>query len=508
MSKPTLQCVAKVQPKDIMPAEAMLANPPDLTPDHGQCPPLSCPTTSRSRGAVTTAMDSTVSTLHEGIDTEKASDPEFAKIEEETTTEDKRSSETSTTADPMAEMTYPDGGLRAWLVVLGCFMFACSCMGWGLVWGILQDYYHTNMFPDTKLSILSTAGGLCNFTMNGSSYLFGGLGDRFGYKRMIAISCFLAYCCLLASAFTTKVYHLFLFQGGLLGLSQGIAMPLYMSLSSQWFLKRRGLATGLAVSGAGIGAGFESLIIRPMLVNLGFRRTMIIYSSMQAVVWITAWFLIKERIPRGRNANSKRRWLPKKVTGSFYSVALSMFFGIFGYLSPYYFSSTYTRQMAPSIDPSSLLISIPLVLMNFCLGFGRMTAGLLADIFGPINMFFCSFFFGGLLQIIFWTFARSYPAIIVFSIFNGFVGSWYMSLLPVVCAELFSVEGLSTVTGFMILANSPGQFSGTSIAGAILSASDNNWTAVTMYSGSMQLIGAACILYARFHKDKRILSIV
>ncbi len=23
---------------------------------------------------------------------------------------------------------YPDGGLRAWLVVLGCFMFSCTCM--------------------------------------------------------------------------------------------------------------------------------------------------------------------------------------------------------------------------------------------------------------------------------------------------------------------------------------------------------------------------------------------
>lgn len=79
------------------------------------------------------------------------------------------------------EWTYPDGGFRAWLVVLGCFMMACSCMyvnhtrlyprslvdlvfrGWGLVWGVVQDYYHTNMFPETSLSVLSLAGGLMNF---------------------------------------------------------------------------------------------------------------------------------------------------------------------------------------------------------------------------------------------------------------------------------------------------------------------------------------------------------
>jgi len=54
-----------------------------------------------------------------------------------------------------------------------------------------------------------------------------------------------------------------------------------------------------------------------------------------------------------------------------------------------------------------------------------------------------------------WTFARSYSAIIVFSVLNGLIGCWFLGLLPVVCAELFGVEGLSTITGFMILMNSP-----------------------------------------------------
>jgi hypothetical protein len=31
-------------------------------------------------------------------------------------------------ADGEVEWTYPDGGFRAWLVVLGCFIMACTCM--------------------------------------------------------------------------------------------------------------------------------------------------------------------------------------------------------------------------------------------------------------------------------------------------------------------------------------------------------------------------------------------
>ncbi|KAK0229972.1 major facilitator superfamily domain-containing protein [Armillaria nabsnona] len=401
------------------------------------------------------------------------------------------------------EWRYPDGGARAWLVVLGCFMFASTCMAYGLVWGVLQDYYHTYMFPETSLSILSLAGGVQNLLMNGTAYLSGGLGDRYGYKRLLILSSILAYLCLLASAFSTKLYHVFLFQGIFLGFSHGLGMPLYMSLPSQWFLEKRGVATGLAVSGSGIGGGVSSLIVRKLLSTVGFRKTMLIYSSMHAVIWIIALCLLKERVPPGQ-AEEKKRWLPERVDGRFYSVALSVFIGIFGYLGPFYFSTTYTKQFVPSIGKDSILVVIPLVVMNFSAGIGRILAGRLADYFGPVNIFFSSFFFGGLFQMLVWTFAKTYASIIVFSILNGLVGCWFLSLLPVVCAELFGIQGLSTITGFMVLANSPGQMAGAPIAGAILSASGGNWVAVTMYSGGITVLGALCVLYARFSYEKRI----
>ncbi|KAK0442805.1 major facilitator superfamily domain-containing protein [Desarmillaria tabescens] len=430
---------------------------------------------------------------------------------------------------------YPDGGLRAWLVVLGCFMYATTIMAYGLTWGVFQDYYHTNMFPNTSLSILSLAGGLQNFLMNFTAYLSGGLGDRYGYKvrssrfhsraRLIALSSFLAYLCLLASAFTTKLFHVFLFQGVFLGISHGLSMPLYMSLPSQWFLKKRGLATGLAVSGAGIGGGIQSLVVRKLLVKVGFRNTLLIYSSMHGVVWIVALCLIKERRSPDQ-VQQKKRWIPERVDGRLYSVATSVFVGIFGFLAPFYFSTTYTKQFVPSIAHDPLKPVVPLVLMNFS-GTLRFVfliydvasciitnlihsyswirlAGKLADYLGPMNVFFSSFFFGGLFQILIWTFAKTYAAIIVFSILSGLVGCWFISLLPVVCAELFGVEGLSTITGLMILANSPGQLAGAPIAGAIFSASGGSWVAVTMYSGGAMVLGSLCILYGELVRTSSI----
>ncbi|KAK0447195.1 major facilitator superfamily domain-containing protein [Armillaria borealis] len=401
---------------------------------------------------------------------------------------------------------YPDGGLRAWLVVLGCFMFSCTCMGFGLLWGALQDYYHTHMFPDVSLSILSLVGGVQNCTMGITSYIAGGIGDRYGYKKMIALSSVLAYAFLLASAFSTKLYHVFLFQGVLLGFAQGLGMPLYMALPAQWFLRKRGFATGLAVAGSGIGAGIGSIIIRVLLTRLGLRKAMLVYSGMHGAVWIAAFILIKERPTPGFSGN--KRWLPERVNGQFYSVALSICVGLFGYLAPFYFITTYTKQFVPSIDPDSLLVVGPLVVMSLCAGIGRISAGSLADCLGPINVFFLSFFLGGLFQILVWTFSKTYASIMVFAALYGLVGCWFISLLPVVCAELFGVEGLSTITGFMILMNAPGQLAGSSISGAILNRSGGQWWAVTLYSGGIMILGACCILYARFSKEKRLFAAV
>jgi len=81
---------------------------------------------------------------------------------------------------------------------------------------------------------------------------------------MIALSCMVIYLCQLASAFSTKIYQLFLFQGFFNGIGIGMGMPLYISLLSQWFDKKRGLATGLTVSGTGIGGSIQVLILRPL----------------------------------------------------------------------------------------------------------------------------------------------------------------------------------------------------------------------------------------------------
>lgn len=79
------------------------------------------------------------------------------------------------------------------------------------------------------------------------------------------------------TAFTYEHLALiFLFQGGLLGICQGISLPIIMSIPSQYFLKRRGLATGLSISGTGVGGSISSFLIRSMMPSLGYKNTILV----------------------------------------------------------------------------------------------------------------------------------------------------------------------------------------------------------------------------------------
>lgn len=168
---------------------------------------------------------------------------------------------------------------------------------------------------------------------NGSAFIAGRLGERFGYKRMIAVGAFGMTTFTVISAFCyTSLVGYYLAQAVGVGLSIGMAMPLCMSIPSQWFDKRRGLATGIATSGSGIGGAISTTITRLLITRLGPRKTLLIMAAIQTVIIVIGWSLLKVRdVPENR---LPKHWLPggiwRKV--SWYSLAGAVFVATFGYL--------------------------------------------------------------------------------------------------------------------------------------------------------------------------------
>ena len=92
---------------------------------------------------------------------------------------------------------------------------------------------------------------------------------------MLYLGTFLYWISNFIASWCNQLYLLLLFQGILAGLGQGMMVPLFMSLPSQWFYKRRGLAGGMALAGAGLGGGSTLLIVRKLLDSLGYKKTLL-----------------------------------------------------------------------------------------------------------------------------------------------------------------------------------------------------------------------------------------
>ncbi|TFK18872.1 hypothetical protein FA15DRAFT_234859 [Coprinopsis marcescibilis] len=58
------------------------------------------------------------------------------------------------------EIHYPDGGLRAWLVISGAMCCTCSTFGFANAWGVFQSYYETDILPTTSPSSIAWIGSM------------------------------------------------------------------------------------------------------------------------------------------------------------------------------------------------------------------------------------------------------------------------------------------------------------------------------------------------------------
>jgi len=93
----------------------------------------------------------------------------------------------------------------------------------------------------------------------------GKLSDRFGPRAIVtAGGLFIGLGYLLMSQISGALWQLYLFYGVIVAIGMGCAFVPIVSTVAKWFVKRRGLMTGIVVSGIGIG----TMLIPPLATRL------------------------------------------------------------------------------------------------------------------------------------------------------------------------------------------------------------------------------------------------
>ena len=243
------------------------------------------------------------------------------------------------------------------------------------------------------------------------------------------------------ASFATKRWQLFCTQGLIVGVSfLFVYLPGTLMLPT-WFDKKRATAMGIAVSGAGLGGVFFSLVIRKLISDTGDQRW-----ALRMCAFVTGFVaIIACSIMKPRN----HKQLPLKVTltkefilgnaktifsasvfRDYALILLGLWFGLclLGYILVLFSVSSYGILVGLTAFQGSILTAV----LNAGQFIGRPSCGFIADKFGRFNFTIVNCLVITVLILAYWINATSFGALIVFSILIGLtigVGSLFCQSL-------------------------------------------------------------------------------
>ncbi|KAG0298950.1 hypothetical protein BGZ98_010405 [Dissophora globulifera] len=426
-----------------------------------------------------------------------------------------------------------------WVVVAAAFFVQAMVVGQLNGFGVYEDRYKSHEYSTSSTFELSWIGTLNVVGMNLIGPITGQVADYLGYRLSAFIGANVMCLSLIATSFSTKVWHLYICQGVLYGLGGSLAFFPSLSLPSQWFKKRRGFATGIAVAGGGFGGLVISPVTTVLFDKVGYRWTVRIIAFLHLAVIIPAAFLFRARVESGRDRAKrlKREQLDRELTMAdqvqkqgdekqsvlvdndsqttlapkrkildfsmlkdkrFFLLVMVAFFVANGYFNPYYYFPTYVQKHGGTVSTGSLLIGI----LNGSSAIGRVTMGLASDHMGDVNTLLISTLCSAISVLVVWMLAgNSVPAMVVFCILYGFFSGSYVAIVPTVAAHLCGISRLASVTGIVYGGIAVGTLIGSPVGGALLDLSNGVdykpmllWTGFVMVAGSMLILTLKLLL--------------
>ncbi|RDB17264.1 Riboflavin transporter MCH5 [Hypsizygus marmoreus] len=405
-------------------------------------------------------------------ETEKSSSATLTKVDVDKVESDEA-------GRPQAD-DFPDGGWRAWSVVLGVWVYQCCTFGYTNTFGVFNDFYVREYLHENYTSSQISWIGSVQLCLVLSSGLVAGRGFDQGYFYHLTIggACLFVFCLFMISLTKPEQYYqIFLAQGLGLGIAIGVCYVPGLALISQYFYRRRAIAMSIAATGSAAGGALHPIMLNRLFHgSLGFHSSVRASAGMCLGLFALALPLLKPRLPPSRRHSSLLSTFRIFVRDVPYVI---MTFGTTITYAGLYFPIFFVQLNAIKNGIEPKLAFYTIAILNTASILGRILPALVVPRVGVFNVVIPCL--GAASILIYCTLVVNTAAgTIIFAILYGFFSGTYAGLLgPMIGSLAKSDSEIGARMGICLAFTGIGALVGTPISGALLSTSFIWWRPIT-----------------------------
>jgi MFS family permease len=406
---------------------------------------------------------------------------------------------------------YPEGGTRAWLVVLGCFSGIMASFGFMATIGVFQEYLTSNQLKKHGESMVGWIFSVYVFLSFFGGLQVGPVFDINGPRLLLIAGSVCLVLGLLLMAESTQYWHFMVSIGILSGIGTSLIFTPCVSSVGHFFRARRALATGISAAGGAAGGVIFPLLLISLFPRIGWAWATRVLAAICGCLCVASILLVRSSVgPEKGGANFKvaqtgmSQYLPDLRILRHKSFALTtagVFFMEWGLFVPIaYISSFALHTGAADLHLASSMVT----LLNAGSALGRIVPGLFADRIGRFNSMIVLLLLCGVAALGLWlpaTLLHDVPAVrgmtILFSVLFGFASGANISLTPVCIGQLCSTASYGRYYATCYTLVSFGTLTGIPIAGMLINLCDGSYFGVVIFTVACYVVGTLCFVAAR-----------
>lgn len=391
---------------------------------------------------------------------------------------------------------------HGWIVVAAAF--AITFVGFGSAYTFSAFVAPLQRDFGASRGSVSLVFSLAGFLYFSLGIISGPLADRWGARPLAVLGMILVGLGLALAGMARTIAEVYAAYGLGVGLGVGCAYVPAIGAVQRWFVRRRGFASGLAVSGIGVGTLVMPPFASYLVGTLGWRETYLVLGLLAATIGVGMSLFIADD-PRDHGLGPDGDPLQTNTTAShrpgasvreairtpqfagLYAACLVCAFGVFVpfvHLVPY--------ALDHGLNQSAAVLLLGLIGVGSTVG--RFFLGGLADRLGR-QSFLLAMFVGMAFALAIWAIATGFSMLAAFALLFGlFYGGW-VAILPAVVMDYFGGRNVGGIIGVLYTSVALGTLIGPSAAGFVFDIS-HSYTLPILASVGANIVAAGIAVLA------------